>query len=247
MPPVKRKEPETITISEDDDEDDQAKQPVPSTKASEKQPEDLPMDLVKQPSPAAAVITHQIIKEEPMEEVASLEQQPTSEVKPELQVEENLKLIAESLLELSNSIEQPYQVPEEETTEKVEAAEVDQEVYLKSSRLKSTAFHALLRGIELHQSSKNGLDMLCAVTQEEGEQVPYFSSHMSLSTRLDILCCVTKGDKSDFDHYIDPLVLLKQNYNLHDYHTETSAETIANFIQQKTQYFKKLLQVQNFK
>ena len=133
---------------------------------------------------------------------------------------EDLQTIAESLLQLSE-----IEVKEE----KAELLE-----------LLEPGFTALLKGIELHESTKDGIDMLCAVTQEDGYQVPYFSSHMTLSSRLDVLCCVTNGDKSDFDHYVDPLLVLKQNFNLHEYHSETSAKDIQTFIQHKAQYFKKL-------
>ena len=147
----------------------------------------------------------------------------------------DMKLIAESLLSLSDGYDSklpapfPYAAsPCEDTKENM----VD-------------GFDMLLRGIELHQQSKDGIDMLCAVTHEEAStQVCYDSSHFLLSSRLDVLCCVTNRDKLEIEEYIDPLILLKQQFNLRQHYT--SPEAIQSFIQTKTHYYKRLEAGQEF-
>ena len=215
-PDALRKEPpETITVSDDDEEEDKAvAKPQESSKSDDN--ENAKSAEVEAPmnlvakSPIPQPADLSIIKQEPID--------PPSE---------DLTMIAESLIQLSFFQEQQLQA--------------DMKVEAKSSEvIEKDGLETLLKGIELHESTKDGIDMLCAVTQQDSYQVPYFSSHMMLSTKIDVLCCVTKGDKSDFDHYVDPLLLLKQKYNLHDYHSSTSAEDINTFIQHKMQYFKKL-------
>ena len=217
-PEALRKEPpETITVSDDEEEKEEPKQASPqeaSKSSEEKIPEVEPqaMDLVASKSQSQPADLS-IVKQEPMD-------QPLSR-------SEDLRMIAESLIQLS--IFQQEEMKVEEVVEKSSDQVIEKD-----------GLETLLKGIELHESTKDGIDMLCAVTQEDSYQVPYFSSHMMLSTKIDVLCCVTKGDKVDFDHYVDPLCLLKQRFNLHDYHSSSSAQDINTFIQQKMQHFKKL-------
>ena len=211
--PPNRKEPETITISEDDEEPPQPQpivekkataspklEPKVEAKTEAKKPEipveeELPIDLAKKDTPDADLTE---IKREP------LDHEHDSELR---------HLLLESLMEFS-----------------------------QVSRQDSEAFEALLKGIELHQrGSSSGLDMLCAITEEDGlEVVDYKPSQLTLTSRLDILYCVTRVDKIEMDSYVDPLKTLKSKYDLHDYHSETSAQSIQTFIQDKTAYFKRL-------
>ena len=210
-PEALRKEPpETITVS-DDEEEEPKQAPPEASKLKEKVPEPVEtqaMDLVASSKSQTQPADLSIVKQEPMELPS-----------------EDLRMIAESLIQLSI-----FQQEVEKVVEKSSESEV----------IEKDGLETLLKGIELHESTKDGIDMLCAVTQEDSYQVPYFSSHMMLSTKIDVLCCVTKGDKVDFDHYVDPLCLLKQKFNLHDYHRASSAQDINTFIQQKMQHFKKL-------
>ena len=82
--------------------------------------------------------------------------------------------------------------------------------------------------------------MICAITKDEENIPTYNSSHLTLSSRLDVLCCVTKGDKIDIETYVDPMISLKKQFNLHDYSTKSSSDMIQNFISKKTAYFKRL-------
>ena len=191
-----RKEPETITVSSDEEEVSEPKpidlvaKPQLKETTEQKQPSDLSVkpDEVK-------------IKQEPLDQEDSAK-----------------KLIADILLELSIAKEPKPQENE--------------------------AFEDLLKGIELYENTENGLDMLCAVTDQDGRNVvKYTSSQMILASRLDVLCCVTKGDKIDIESYVDPIAILKQSYNLHEYHSDNSAVAIQNFIQNKATYFKKLAEV----
>ena len=96
-------------------------------------------------------------------------------------------------------------------------------------------FNELLKGIELYESVQCGIDMLCAITDEEN--IPaYHSSQLTLASRLDVLCCVTKGDKTDLETYVDPMISLKKQFNLHDYSTKSSSDMIQNFISKKTRH-----------
>ena len=155
------------------------------------------------------------IKEEPKDALETAELSNHTNFLPE----EDLKFLAESLIQLS---------------------EVKSEVIVKQEQTVTHDFDILLRGIELSEKVEDGIDVLCAVTNDDSHHVPYYSSHFTLTSRLDVLYCVTKGDKIEFDQYVDPMLELKKLYNLHDYHTSDSAESIQVFIQNKSQYFKKL-------
>ena len=253
------KEPETITVSDDDDEQPTSALVTPSTSTATIVPppsstiassspsqlssksklpneEEIAIDLAKtSPVQNTAVSKPKQIKTPPPltqpEKEPQLEshEQLSMNIKQERseEVTDEMKLIAESLLDLSTS----HQIAWQPQKIKVERLSV--------SEFKEDQFGALLRGIELHEQSKDGIDMLCAVTHEEAStQVSYDSSHLLLSSRFDVLCCVTKRDKIDLDDYIDPIILLRQQFNLRQH--QTSPEAIQSFIQTKAQYYKRL-------
>ena len=163
------------------------------------------------------------------------------------EINSDLQMIAETLVQLSTS-----SVVSSASTIKSEHVSIKSEhVLIKSEHVQASAteelvfkpqlsddFNTLLKGIELYEGVDSGLDMLCALTVDEN--IPYYSSHMSLASRLDVLCCVTKGDKIDIEEYVDPMSLLKKQYNLHDYATESSSDLIQTFIGKKSAYYKRL-------
>ncbi len=101
-------------------------------------------------------------------------------------------------------------------------------------------FGILMRGIELHQASSNGFDMICAVTHEESFSVEYKESKTSIATSLDVLECVTRGDHHDFVSYVDPMIELKKLYNLHSYQSEESRKKAAEFIEDRIEEIKRI-------
>ena len=163
------------------------------------------------------------------------------------EINSDLQMIAETLVQLSTS-----SVVSSASTIKSEHVSIKSEhVLIKSEHVQASAteelvfkpqisddFNTLLKGIELYEGVDSGLDMLCALTMDEN--IPYYSSHMTLASRLDVLCCVTKGDKIDIEEYVDPMSLLKKQYNLHDYATESSSDLIQTFIGKKSAYYKRL-------
>ena len=164
------------------------------------------------------------------------------------EINSDLQMIAETLVQLSTS----SVVSSVASSIKSEHVSIKSEhVLIKSEHVQASAteelvfkpqlsddFNTLLKGIELYEGVDSGLDMLCALTVDEN--IPYYSSHMSLASRLDVLCCVTKGDKIDIEEYVDPMSLLKKQYNLHDYATESSSDLIQTFIGKKSAYYKRL-------
>lgn len=244
------KEPETITISEDDDDEVLAKAEAKKKDAANQR--DLPINLAtscsssissgsgsgssslsavpkiaekEEPQPSDLTV-HKPYETRPKEMVKSAVT-PTSGVdtsgatvikKERLSLEESsedLSMIAEALLTLSS------QIPK------------------TSQPVVQRDFETLLKGIQLHTEANTGLDMICAVTHEESYEVPYACSQVLLTNKLDVLVCVTRGDKADFEEYIDPLMLLKQQYNLHEYNSPQSQDMIQAFITKKVYYFKR--------
>ena len=246
------KEPETITVSDDDDEEPSPKANSSSTSKAAKeetkfQAVDLAKPSAKPPkSPTRAKTPEEknattVSAEVPSSKVqdeqfssVNIKQEPSDDAVEDV----DMKLIAESLLSLSDGYDSkllPAPLPYAATSSSSEDTKENM----------VDGFDMLLRGIELHQQSKDGIDMLCAVTHEEAStQVSYDSSHFLLSSRLDVLCCVTNRDKLEIEEYIDPLILLKQQFNLRQHYT--SPEAIQSFIQTKTQYYKRLEAGQEF-
>jgi hypothetical protein len=186
--------------------------------------------------------------------VSDIKQEPgvLNEIEEHIEPDNELKLIAESLLELScystssswniqsTSVSAASEAPLDIISDNNDLHEEEAKTWRENSNPEHDIFGALLKGIELHEQSKDGIDMLCAVTHQEArtQKISYNSSHLILNSRFDVLCCVTKRDKIVIDEYIDPLILLKQQINLRDH--QTSAETIQSFIQTKAQYYKRL-------
>ena len=117
-----------------------------------------------------------------------------------------MKLIAESLLDLSCSTSSwiqagggQHKADAPEAPLDIDINDHDEEVVAKTfiNPEHDQVFGALLKGIELHEQSKDGIDMLCAVTHQEArtQKISYNSSHVILNSRFDVLCCVTKRDK----------------------------------------------------
>ena len=259
----RNKEPETITVSDDDDE---VSKPaagdvatgttlVPTTKTTTASTNIIPsasssskdkivqahtaVNLAK-PISTTTTSSQNIIPEEKSvkthEEVDKIESKPIpdnvtnaqlpavsnikqepgvlNEIEEHTEPDTELKLIAESLLELSCTTSSSWNIQHqaEHKATSVSAPEAPLDIigdnnndFHEENEAKTFNFYhpehdvfgALLKGIELHEQSKDGIDMLCAVTHQEAhtQKISYNSSHLILNSRFDVLCCVTKRDK----------------------------------------------------
>ena len=148
--------------------------------------------------------------------VSNIKQEPgvLNEIEEHTEPDTELKLIAESLLELSCTTSSSWNIQHqaEHKATSVSAPEAPLDIigdnnndFHEENEAKTFNFYhpehdvfgALLKGIELHEQSKDGIDMLCAVTHQEAhtQKISYNSSHLILNSRFDVLCCVTKRDK----------------------------------------------------
>ena len=267
--------PETITVSDDDEETDSGApeagsgKPVLAESVSDKPRDPSPVRVkteprgqevkrevkvevgetepllpVKSDIEAPAALQSDLatsIKQERLpsvtEEAAPVEyKHPVIKTDPEpshqaSSVSEESKLCAETLLFLSE-----FSAPVTETQDDEDDDDQDDH----------TGFDILFQGLELLTKERedikaqNALDLLCSVTRNDTFEYGLPQEILS-DNKLDLglLCSITEGDFAEHRDWVDPMLKLRQEYNLLQYCDESLEKEAKNFISSKIKQFTK--------
>ena len=246
--------PETITVSDDDDEESTpqtvtVKSEAPQVKTEVKlevgdtevcdlskvktdfseTTSDLRLNIKQERQERSASITHEEASQPQQPEPQSLKKEIVFEPEPTLS--EESKLCAETLL-LFSELPSDSVISNEDTTEQtVEDC---------------SGFELLFQGLEMLTGSSHvkdniaALDVLCNVTRNDTFEYG-LSGDLLTDDRLDLglLCQITNTDYQDQLAWVDPLLKLKAQYNVLDYDNADMEKEAKSFISQKIKQFTK--------
>ncbi len=99
----------------------------------------------------------------------------------------------------------------------------------------------LLQGVALKEQEQeeeaanqsSALDLLCSASQRDALSFGLHRKYLNVN----LLCSVTEYDYVSHLNYVDPLVLLRQQYNLHGYRSSDREAAVKEFIQAKIRQY----------
>ena len=199
LPQRKREPPETITVSDSDEEHQPPRLPSPP-----REPE-TPAVTQEVRETVTVVKTERLSVHEPAEETPDVETAVKDEPEPEVD-EDSTKLVAEIMLELSEQVVETHE-----------------------------GFNALLDGINIKQEAEmrewHMFHTLCEATRQDCYDLGLGDRCHKLG--VGVLCEATYQEYVEILNWVDPLTLLKKQYNLHQYQSQESEVVAKKFIEEK--------------
>ena len=169
----------------------------------------------------------------------------------------NMEECADLLLSLAGSFErhdvtthdQPLQVqPDLEVDAEQTNLDVDVDIEDNFDQQHLSGLDLLLEGIQIHSKwdvttvnetttlfTFDGLDTLYAATKSDA-----WALGLSDVIDMSVLCAATEQDYFNILNWVDPMIELKNRYNLHSYKYENSRSLCRQFVTAKMKKFKKL-------
>ena len=80
----------------------------------------------------------------------------------------------------------------------------------------------------------SAFDLLFSATQEDSMRLGVYKKYLDQEVLdVDLLCAVTQDEYEEHLNYVNPMVLLRQQYNLHQYKSTESESVAREFIEQR--------------
>ncbi len=277
-----RKEPETITVSSDDDEVvaeikktaspaplerkvDKSKVPMNSNalpqshknnverrRSSETPPQSIvstkkelnmekPIPSVQENQPESKSIKAEpseslnLSSENPLAPTDDNEPQPMSETDDVESAPESTG--AESCIKLEPKDLAAHNAEESKCAEALMALAISTDVSSAPVVSQNDGLDVLLQGIEFKQEQEanepNAVDFLCLASQKDAVTFGLHKKYLN----VDLLCHVTQQEFVYQQNFVDPLILLKQQYNLHRFQSVEREAAVKDFIAAKIRQY----------